>query len=46
LAALKNGVWGSSKPCDEYNLGTGNGTSVLELLRAVESAAGKKLEYK
>jgi UDP-glucose 4-epimerase len=35
-----------TKSCDEYNLGTGRGTSVLELLHAVERAAGKKIEYK
>ena len=29
-----------------YNLGTGRGTSVLELLAAFEKAAGKKIPYK
>ncbi|MES2126777.1 MAG: UDP-glucose 4-epimerase GalE [Pseudomonadota bacterium] len=29
-----------------YNLGTGRGTSVLEMLRAFEAACGKELSYK
>jgi len=29
-----------------YNLGTGNGTSVLELIAAYEKASGKKIPYK
>ena len=29
-----------------YNLGTGKGTSVLELLHALEKACGKKIPYK
>lgn len=28
-----------------YNLGTGNGTSVLELVTAFEKASGKKIPY-
>lgn len=30
---------------DNFNLGTGNGSSVLEVIAAVENAAGKKVEY-
>ena len=29
-----------------YNLGTGKGTSVLEMIAAFEKASGKKLPYK
>lgn len=29
-----------------YNLGTGRGQSVLEMIRAVEKASGKKIDYK
>ncbi|XP_046850516.1 UDP-glucose 4-epimerase-like isoform X2 [Xenia sp. Carnegie-2017] len=29
-----------------YNLGTGRGQSVLEMVKAVENASGKKIEYK
>jgi UDP-glucose 4-epimerase len=31
--------------CEAFNLGTGRGTSVLELLRAFETAAGKAIPY-
>ena len=31
---------------DEYNLGTGNGYSVLEVVHAFEKASGKKVNYK
>jgi len=47
LAALSNGIWGDSKTnCEIYNLGTGNGYSVLEILKAMEKSCEKKLEYK
>ena len=39
LARIKNG-------CEIYNLGTGKGTSVLEMIAAFEKASGKKLPYK
>ncbi|KAK4742381.1 hypothetical protein SAY87_000382 [Trapa incisa] len=29
--------------CEEYNLGTGKGTSVLEMVKAFEKASGKKI---
>ena len=35
-----------SKGCSIYNLGTGNGYSVLDLVKAVEKALGRELEYK
>lgn len=38
LKSAKNGV-------NVYNLGTGEGTSVLELISAFEKAAGKKIPY-
>lgn len=31
--------------CEVYNLGTGNGTSVLEAIHAFEEASGQKLNY-
>lgn len=35
-----------SKPgCEVYNLGTGNGLSVLEVIRAFEKASGRKIPY-
>lgn len=37
--ALKN------EKCDEFNLGTGNGTSVLQLKDAFEKASGKEIPY-
>jgi len=37
----------NQKPgCVEYNLGTGNGYSVLEVVNAFEKASGKKVNYK
>ena len=30
--------------CEVYNLGTGKGTSVLEMVRAFEMASGKVIE--
>ena len=36
-----------TKPqCEAINLGTGNGYSVLEVIRAYEKASGKKIPYK
>ncbi|HMU46629.1 MAG TPA: UDP-glucose 4-epimerase GalE [Chitinophagaceae bacterium] len=32
--------------CDVFNLGTGNGVTVLETIKAFEEVAGKKLNYK
>lgn len=35
-----------TKGVDEYNLGTGNGYSVLEVVHAFKKASGKKVNYK
>ncbi|MGN6477423.1 MAG: UDP-glucose 4-epimerase GalE [Flavipsychrobacter sp.] len=32
--------------CDVFNLGTGNGVTVLELIKAFEKVSGEKLNYK
>lgn len=32
--------------CDVFNLGTGNGVTVLEIIKAFEEVSGKKLNYK
>jgi len=32
--------------CEEFNLGTGNGVTVLELIAAFERVSGRKLNYK
>lgn len=36
----------SAKRCEVFNLGTGNGVTVLEAIRAFEEATGQKLNYK
>ncbi len=41
LAALENLQIG----CEPYNLGTGNGVSVFEVIKAVESASGVEIPY-
>lgn len=49
LAALEHGIFGDAldgKSCDEFNLGSGVGVSVLEVIAAAEKAAGKKIPYK
>lgn len=35
----------SSKPCDVFNLGTGNGVTVLEAIKAFEKVSGHQLNY-
>ena len=35
----------NSRVCDAFNLGTGKGTSVLELVEAFELATGQKVPY-
>lgn len=46
LAALENDILNPEKEGTSiYNLGTGRGTSVLELLHALEKACGKTLPY-
>jgi UDP-glucose 4-epimerase len=34
------------QPCEVYNLGTGNGVSVLEAIHAFEKVSGRKLNYR
>ncbi|XP_020576723.1 UDP-glucose 4-epimerase GEPI48-like [Phalaenopsis equestris] len=43
LAALKKLFQDKSIGCEVYNLGTGKGTSVLEMVAAFEKASGKKI---
>lgn len=46
LAALNNAIYGSmSSDCEAYNLGSGTGYSVLDVIRATEKAAGKSIPY-
>ena len=40
---LKEGRNGSN--CETYNLGTGNGVTVLETIKAFETVTGKKLQF-
>lgn len=35
----------NSESCEVYNVGTGNGVSVLELIQMFENATGKKVSY-
>lgn len=44
LAALKYAR--ENKGVDYFNVGTGNGYSVLEIVKAYENASGKKVNYK
>jgi len=49
LAALDHGIFGSalgSSTCGAFNLGTGRGVSVLEMIAAAEKASGKTIPYK
>jgi len=47
LAALEKDIFNKAKSGTSiYNLGTGRGTSVLELVRAFEEASGVKIKYK
>ena len=49
LAALVEGIYGDGlgdSDCEAFNLGTGNGSSVLEMLAAVGKACGKELPHK
>jgi UDP-glucose 4-epimerase len=43
LAALE--ALPRTQGCVAYNLGTGNGSSVLEMVRAVEEASGRRIPY-
>ena len=45
--AIKNLLENKNKTnCDIFNLGTGNGVTVLEAIKAFEEVSGKKLNYK
>lgn len=46
VAALKKLESTPRLGCIAYNLGTGRGTSVLEMVQAFEMASGKKIPYK
>ncbi|XP_073006800.1 UDP-glucose 4-epimerase 1-like [Typha latifolia] len=43
VSALKKLFEGSNIGCEAYNLGTGKGTTVLEMVAAFERASGKKV---
>lgn len=45
IAALEKAFKEDSKGCYTYNLGTGRGTSVLELVKAFGEAAGKEIPF-
>lgn len=45
--AIKNLIANKNKTnCDIFNLGTGNGVTVLEAIKAFEEVSGQKLDYK
>lgn len=46
IAALRKLFTAEDIGCTAYNLGTGQGTSVLEMVSAFEKASGKKIPYK
>ncbi|KAJ7548274.1 hypothetical protein O6H91_07G005400 [Diphasiastrum complanatum] len=46
LAALRKLFNSSDTGCAAYNLGTGKGVSVLEMIEAFERASGKKIPYR
>lgn len=47
VAAITNGIYGDlPSRCEAFNLGTGNGYSVLQMLAALGKAAGKELPHK
>lgn len=46
VAAVNKVVTTPDFRCQEINLGTGTGSSVLEMVKAFEEASGKKVEYK
>lgn len=47
VAAIVNGLYSEEKTirCEVYNLGTGNGFSVLELVQKMEEASGRPIPY-
>ena len=46
VASLKQILVPSCAGVKVYNLGTGNGSTVLQLVRAFEQVSGKKIPYK
>jgi len=46
LAALRKLLDGSERACHVWNLGSGKGSSVLEMVKAMEKASGKEIKYK
>ncbi|KAJ7570633.1 hypothetical protein O6H91_01G129500 [Diphasiastrum complanatum] len=46
LAALRKLFNSTNAGCAAYNLGTGKGVSVLEMIEAFEKASGKKIPYR
>lgn len=45
MAALDT-LWKGSVGCEAVNLGTGRGVSVLQLVRGMERATGKRIPFK
>lgn len=45
LVLNPSSILGKWSGCEVYNLGTGNGTSVLEMVAAFEKASGKVNKY-
>lgn len=45
VAALKRLIEGAGERYEVFNIGTGKGTSVLEIIHAFEKATGEKLNY-
>jgi len=46
LAALRKLLDDTEKACHVWNLGSGKGSSVLEMVKAMEKASGKEIKYK
>jgi len=47
LAALQQGIFNGKmdSDCEAFNLGTGTGMSVLQMVKAIEVASGKTIKY-
>jgi len=45
VIAVKRLLAGKSEPLEIYNIGTGKGNSVLEVIKAFEKVSGQKLNY-
>jgi UDP-glucose 4-epimerase len=48
LAAVQKGIFQGqmSEDCEAFNLGSGTGTSVLQMVKHLEKASGKEIKYK